>query len=81
MNVIERIKTLLFVGLFVSSVVLATVYFAGAPRRESTAGSDLPSNVLAAIRGGDGSPAISYKATSCCPPFLASSDRDRARSA
>lgn len=70
MNVIERIKTLLFVGLFVSSVVLATVYFAGAPRRESTAGSDLPSNVLAAIRGGDGSPADQLQGDQLLPAFF-----------
>lgn len=70
MKVIERIKTLLFVGLFISSVVLASIYFAGTPRRESTVGSDLPADVLAALRGGDGSSADQLQDDQLLPEFF-----------
>ena len=47
MKLIEHIKTVLFIGLFVSAVTMAGIYIAAQPRAKAAAG-ELPADVLSA---------------------------------
>lgn len=51
MRTIERLKTVLFVGLFLSSAILSVFYIADASAGQGTAGENLPAEVLAALKG------------------------------
>ena len=51
MRTIERLKTVLFVGLFLSSAILSVFYIADASAGQGTAGANLPAEVLAALKG------------------------------
>ena len=51
MKWIERVKTLLLVGLFLSFTILTVVYIAAVPQK-SDVGGNLPSDVLDALHGG-----------------------------
>ncbi len=69
MKVIEHIKTVLFIGLFVSAVTMAGIYIAAQPRT-AAAGGDLPADVLSALRGGTGSAAARLEQEQLLPEFL-----------
>lgn len=51
MRTIERLKTVLFVGLFLSSAILSVFYIADTSAGQGTAGANLPAEVLAALKG------------------------------
>jgi len=53
MRTIERLKTLLFVGLFLSSAILSVFYIADTSAGQGTVGENLPADVLAALKGND----------------------------
>lgn len=67
-RIIEHIKTVLFIALFVGAVTMAGIYIAAQPRAE-TAG-DLPDEVLSALRGGGGSEAAVLSGDHLLPEFL-----------
>lgn len=69
MKFIEHIKTLLFIGLFISAVTMAGIYIAAQPRAEAV-GSDLPADVLSALRGGTGGAAARLEQEQLLPAFL-----------
>lgn len=48
---VERLKTVLFVGLFLSSAILSVFYIADTSAGQGAAGTDLPAEVLAALKG------------------------------
>lgn len=68
MKLIEHIKTVLFIGLFVSAVTMAAIYIAGQPRAEAVSG--LPADVLSALRGGTGTAAARLEQDHLLPDFL-----------
>ncbi len=67
-KIIETIKTVLFIGLFVSAVAMAGIYIAAQPRDEDA--GNLPDEVLLALRGGTGSRAVSPVEGQLLPEFL-----------
>ena len=69
MKIIEHIKTVLFVGLFVSAVTMAGIYIAAQPHAKAV-GGDLPADVLSALRGGTGSAAAQLEQDQLLPEFL-----------
>lgn len=68
MKIIEHIKTVLFIGLFVSAVTMAGIYIAAQPR--GVVGGELPADVLSALRGGAGSAADRFEQDQLLPDFL-----------
>ena len=69
MRTIERLKTVLFVGLFLSSAILSVFYIADASAGQSTAGENLPAEVLAALKGNTAAD-DSLNADSLLPAFF-----------
>lgn len=69
MRTIERLKTVLFVGLFLSSAILSVFYIADASTGQGTVGRELPAEVLAAINGNTASK-NSLNADSLQPAFF-----------
>ncbi|MBQ8275426.1 MAG: hypothetical protein IJZ02_02220 [Clostridia bacterium] len=51
MRTVERLKTVLFVGLFLSSAILSVFYIADASAGQGTAEGNLPAEVLAVLMG------------------------------
>ncbi|MBR7185742.1 MAG: hypothetical protein IKD37_09080 [Clostridia bacterium] len=70
MKYIERIKSILFIGLFVSAVTLAGIYIVGLPRGTDASANALPADVMAAMRGSTGGAASALLDDQLRPDFL-----------
>ncbi len=70
MKVVERIKTLLFALLFISSVILAGIYITGMADHTGEVGEDIPADVLSALRGRDGAASAHLYPEQLLPEFL-----------
>lgn len=70
MKLLEKIKTIAFVGLFVSALVMVAVYIVGAPGRSADEQGNLPAEVLATLRGGDPDDSAGFLTEQMLPAFL-----------
>ncbi|MBR6708332.1 MAG: hypothetical protein IKL84_01480 [Clostridia bacterium] len=70
MKLIESIKTILFVGLFISALLMVAIYIIDAPGRSMDEFGNIPEDVVASLRGTSVDRDLGFSSDQLLPAFL-----------